>query len=104
MDDIKQLKTAALWYAWGQIDAGAGVDGMTTDHGFEFMRLYGALAENYKNLTVRFRPSVLSAWQEFMHSKRRLGVAALLTSEDLVYSNRLEREMAEQREALDKSN
>lgn len=103
MDDIKQLKTAALWYAWGQIDAGAVTD-MSTDHGFEFMRLYGVLCQKFEDGTTNYRPSVLSAWHEFRLSKERLGVTALLTAEDLEFSPRLERELAEQREALDKSN
>lgn len=103
MNEIKLLKTAALWYAWGQIDAGAVPD-LNTDHGFEFMRLYGVLCQKFEDGTTNYRPSVLSAWHEFRLSKARLGASALLTAEDLEYSNRLERELVEQREALDKSN
>jgi hypothetical protein len=75
---------SALWYAWGQIDAGVGKDlGFNTDHGWEFQRLYSVLDSEMLAGTRSGRPSVLDAWQRFVERKRSMGVAWPVTSDDL---------------------
>lgn len=52
----------ALWYAWGQQDAGIGTDVDAADFAF----LHSRLATKMDNGEVTFLPSIQDAWKAFV--------------------------------------
>jgi hypothetical protein len=62
---VTQLQTAALWYAWGQIDAGIGAPGDE----FVFADSYREAARACKAGETFFLPSVQGAWREFLAAR-----------------------------------
>lgn len=69
MSEVEVLATQALWYAWGQIDAGR-FPGMDLDAGFAFKAWYKALALKYARGEACSRPSILSEWNRFATAGR----------------------------------
>jgi hypothetical protein len=94
--EIMKLATSALWYAWGQIDGRQDLKdaGFDTEHGIEFGRLYERAARDYAEEKVSHRHNVLDAWQEFILSKKRLGITFPLTIDDIDRDKRYERQLA----------
>lgn len=69
MSEVETLATQALWYAWGQIDAGR-FSGMDLDAGFAFSAWYKALALKYAKGETYCRPSILGEWNRFATAGR----------------------------------
>lgn len=69
MDEVERLALAALWYAWGRIDAGE-FPGMDLDAGYAFSKWYRELAERYDSGKTYYRPSLLSEWARFSTAGR----------------------------------
>lgn len=71
-DSAEERKAIALWYAWGQIDAGIGSGKLTLDDGFEFANAQRDKAEDYDREETNHLPSLLSEWQRYLESKQTL--------------------------------
>jgi hypothetical protein len=80
---IMLLSQAALWYAWGRIDAALHTDGFGVDEGIEFQRLYEEIAREYATGRRTFRQSITDAWRQFENSKRRDGLTTPVTVADI---------------------
>lgn len=66
--DVETRSISALWYAWGQIDAGV-VPSFTLDDGFAFQAEQTKVAEDYYSSLTYFMPSLLDAWAEYVARK-----------------------------------
>ncbi len=56
---------SALWYAWGQIDAGAGAGKLTLDDGFAFQREAEQQSVDFEAGKIGILPSLLTQWETY---------------------------------------
>jgi hypothetical protein len=59
---VKNLRSNALWYAWGRKDADPSQDW----DAFDFANYYEGLAEAYDLEKATFRPSITDAFKEWL--------------------------------------
>lgn len=75
---VAELRTAALWYAWGHADATAAAgSGATLADAWQFAEEYAELARRYAAEECGHRPSLMDALRDHIARRAELDAKPL---------------------------